>query len=106
MLTAPAVRRYARQVDHQEDTVASNSRELAERQSDEDVPDPNGEWGWNGSFPKGGLIAGIVSIIALFAMLIGNHTGRIEDLYLVGIALVLALGVVLHFVRKRNSWRR
>ena len=86
--------------------MARNSGELAKRPADEDVPDPTGEWGWNGGFPKGGLIAGIVVIIALVTMTIGNHQGHIEDIYLVGFAALLALGLVLHFVRQRNAWRR
>lgn len=86
--------------------MASNSRDIVQRGADEDVPDPNSEWGWNGSFPRGGMIAGVVSIIALLAMLIGNHTGRVEDLYLVGFAVVLAFGLVLSVRRRRNAWRR
>ena len=89
--------------------MASNSREVARKGPaivDEDVPDPTSEWGWNGSFPRGGTIAGVFSIIALLTMLIGNHTGKIEDLYLVGIALLLVLGLVISVRNKRNSWRR
>jgi hypothetical protein len=89
--------------------VASNSREVTRKGPaivDEDVPDPQSEWGWNGSFPRGGMAAGVFSIIALLAMLIGNHTGKIEDLYLVGFALLLVLGVVISVRNKRNAWRR
>lgn len=86
--------------------MASNSREIVQRGADEDVPDPHSEWGWNGSFPRGGLIAGVFCIIALLSMLIGNHTGRIEDIYLVGFAVILAFGLVLSVRKKRNAWRR
>lgn len=89
--------------------MASSSREVARKGPpivDEDVPDPTSEWGWNGSFPRGGMIAGVFTIVALLAMLIGNHTGKIEDLYLVGIALLLVLGVVISVRNKRNAWRR
>jgi phosphate starvation-inducible membrane PsiE len=48
----------------------------------------------------------VFSIIALLAMLIGNHTGKVEDLYLVGFALLLVLGVVISVRNKRNAWRR
>ena len=89
--------------------MASNSREVARKGPaivDEDVPDPTSEWGWNGSFPRGGMIAGVFSVLALLSMLIGNHEGRIEDLYLVGFALLLVLGLVISVRSKRNAWRR
>lgn len=86
--------------------MASNSRELAQRGPEEDVPDPHSEWGWNGSFPRGGTAAGVFCIIALLTMLIGNHTGRIEDLYLVGFALLLLGGLVISVRNRRNAWRR
>jgi Protein of unknown function (DUF2631). len=85
--------------------VASSSREVA-RRPEEDVPDPDSKWGWNGTFPNGGLAAGIFCIIALLAMTIGNHTGRIEDLYLVGTAAILAVGVLISIRNRRNAWRR
>ena len=68
--------------------------------------EPSAEWGWHGSFPVAGPVAGVLTIIALLGMLVGNHEGRIEDLYLIGIAALLALGGVIALVRRRNSWRR
>lgn len=68
--------------------------------------EPSAEWGWHGSFPVAGPVAGVFTIIALLGMLIGNHEGQIENLYLVGIAALIALGLVLDFVRRRNAWRR
>jgi hypothetical protein len=68
--------------------------------------EPSAEWGWHGSFPVAGPVAGVASILVLLAMLVGNHEGRIENMYLIGIAALIALGLVLHFVKRRNAWRR
>ncbi|MDN5858087.1 MAG: DUF2631 domain-containing protein [Pseudonocardia sp.] len=86
--------------------MASNSRELALRAVEEDVPDPHSEWGWNGGFPRGGLVAGVVTIIVLLAMIVGNHEGHTPWLYLVGFAAAIALGLALSIRHRRNIWRR
>ncbi|OZM78351.1 DUF2631 domain-containing protein [Pseudonocardia sp. MH-G8] len=86
--------------------MARNTRELAQRPAVDPQDEPSAEWGWHGGFPKGMVIAGWVSVFILLAMIIGNHTGRVENLWLIGIALVMALGLVLHSVRKRTAWRR
>jgi hypothetical protein len=90
----------------QEDGVARNSRELAQRPAVDPQDEPSAEWGWHGGFPRGMMIAGWFVVIALLTMLIGNHQGRTEDLYLIGLAALMAFGLVLHTVRKRNAWRR
>ncbi len=86
--------------------MASDSRELAQRPAVDPEEEPSAEWGWHGTFPRGMIIAGWVSVAIMLVMLIGNHTGRTEDLFLVGTAVVMAGGLVLHTVNKRNSWRR
>jgi hypothetical protein len=89
-----------------EDGVASNSRELAQRPVVDPHDEPSAEWGWHGSFPRGKMIAGWTSVVLLLLFLIGNHQGRTEDLWLIGVASLMAFGLVLHTVRKRNAWRR
>jgi hypothetical protein len=87
--------------------VARNSRELARRRPAVDPQDePSVEWGWHGGFPRGMMIAGWVSVLILLAMTMGNHQGRTENVWLVVLALLIAFGLVLHSVRKRNAWRR
>lgn len=86
--------------------MASNSRELAQHPAVDPEEEPSVEWGWHGSFPKGMIIAGWVSVAIIFTMLIGNHTGRTEDLWLVGTGVAMAAGLILHTVRTRNAWRR
>jgi hypothetical protein len=86
--------------------VARNTRELARRPAVDPQDEPSAEWGWHGGFPRGMMIAGWASVFILLVMNIGNHTGRIENLWLTGIAIVMAIGLVLHSVRKRHAWRR
>ena len=90
----------------QEDGVARNSRELAQRPAVDPHDEPSAEWGWHGSFPRGKAIAGWFTVFALLIMLIGNHQGRTEDLWLIGSAVVLAYVLVRQAVRQRKAWRR
>nr|WP_245607001.1 DUF2631 domain-containing protein [Pseudonocardia spinosispora] len=68
--------------------------------------EPSAEWGWHGSFPKGALIMGWVSAVIILLMLIGNHEGRVEDIWLVGTGVVMILLLIRHSIRARRSWRR
>jgi len=56
----------------------------------EPVEAPSARFGWHGFGRKTGAIAGWIVVIALLGMTIGNHTGKIEDIFLVGIAIVVA----------------
>ena len=86
--------------------MARNSHELAQRPTVDPDEEPSVEWGWHGSFPKGSIIAGCVCVAIIFAMLIGNHTGRTEDIWLIGVGIAMIAALILHTVRKRNAWRR
>lgn len=87
--------------------MANDSRELVQRTDGVDPQEePSVEWGWHGGFPRGSIIAGWTVVVILFIMLIGNHTGRTEDIWLIGTGILLAAALVLQSVRKRNAWRR
>jgi hypothetical protein len=45
------------------------------------------------------------SIVVLLAMLIGNHKGRIEDIWLIGLAALVALALIVDWVMRRNGLR-
>ncbi len=67
--------------------------------------EPSVEWGWHGTFPRAGRIAGWFTAASLFFMLIGNHESNIENWWLV----VLGGGLVFLLLREqlsRSSWRR
>ncbi len=61
---------------------------------------PSAAWGWSRINYRTWHATGVVIVIFLVAMLRGNHVGHIEDLYLIGFA-VLAL-----FVIGRDWWLR
>jgi hypothetical protein len=63
------------------------------------------EWGWHGEMGKWGRRLAIIPILFLLAMLFGNHEGRMEDLWLVGIAAALVIMIVADARRRKNAWR-
>lgn len=54
---------------------------------------------------KASRIGAVISAIALLSMLIGNHEGGTEDIWLIGIALGLLLIVIGDAVLRRNGLR-
>ncbi|MEV1287336.1 DUF2631 domain-containing protein [Micromonospora sp. NPDC049679] len=54
---------------------------------------------------KAGRIGAVVSALVLLAMTIGNHEGRVEDIWLVSIALLLLAIVIGDAVLRRNGLR-
>jgi hypothetical protein len=54
---------------------------------------------------KAARIGAVVSIMALLFMTIGNHRGRTEDIWLIGIAIGLALILIADAILRRNGLR-
>ncbi|MFI6759488.1 DUF2631 domain-containing protein [Micromonospora sp. NPDC050417] len=54
---------------------------------------------------KAGRIGAIISVAALLLMLIGNHEGATEDIWLIGIAVGLLVIVIGDAVLRRNGLR-
>jgi len=50
---------------------------------------PSAAWGWSGESPRTFKTAAIVVALIRLAMLIGNHSGNVENLYLIGFAAAL-----------------
>jgi uncharacterized protein DUF2631 len=63
------------------------------------------EWGWHGEMGKWGRRLVIIPIVFLVAMIFGNHRGRLEDIWLIGIAAFLVLLLVIDARRRKNAWR-
>ncbi|WP_067698965.1 DUF2631 domain-containing protein [Nocardia jejuensis] len=55
---------------------------------------PSAAWGWSGESRRTFRAAGWVVVVILLAMTIGNHKGKVEDIYLVGFAALLAFTLV------------
>lgn len=68
--------------------------------------EPSEDWGWHGTLPKATNIAGWFTVIALFAMLIGNHTSHVEWVYLIGLGTLIAVMLIGGYVAKFRARRR
>jgi hypothetical protein len=63
------------------------------------------DWGWHGEMGKFGRIGAVIATVVLLTFVIGNHQGRVEDLWILGLALVMIIILVLDWRRRRNAWR-
>ena len=63
------------------------------------------EWGWHGETGRWGRVGAVIAIVFTFSYLIGNHEGRIEDIWVVAIAALMVLILLLDWRRRRNAWR-
>jgi hypothetical protein len=52
---------------------------------------------------KAARIGGVVTIILLLLMLIGNHRGQVENLWLIGCAAVIAALLVGDWLMRKNG---
>jgi uncharacterized protein DUF2631 len=86
--------------------VASSELEKRPASTVDAHDEPSAEWGWHGGFPRGTRIAGWFTAAVMFLMLIGNHRGRTEDLWLIGIGAAIVIALVIDRIRARTAWRR
>ncbi len=54
---------------------------------------------------KAGQIGAVLSALALLAMICGNHEGKVEDIWLIGLAALLLIIVIGDAVLRRNGLR-
>ncbi|MFC4021283.1 DUF2631 domain-containing protein [Micromonospora sp. GCM10011542] len=54
---------------------------------------------------KLGRIGAVLSALVLLAMICGNHEGKVEDIWLVGLAVLLLAIVIGDAVLRRNGLR-
>jgi hypothetical protein len=78
-----------------------------ERHTGVDVEDvPSANWGWSKENPRLIRIGGILTALFLLSMMHGNHTGRVEDIFLIFFA-VLIFGIVgRDWWLRRRGWLR
>jgi len=55
--------------------------------------------------PRAARAGAIITAVILLLMLIGNHKGHIEDIFLIAVAGCLVLAVVGDWVLRRNGLR-
>lgn len=56
---------------------------------------PAAKWGWSALSEATLQKAGWISVIFLIAMLWGNHPGKVENIWLIGIAALFTIGLLL-----------
>jgi hypothetical protein len=67
--------------------------------------EPSAAWGWH-QFPRKTTIAiGYLGALCLLGMLFGNHRGKIEDIYLVVLAVLVAVGVTIYARKSSPNWQ-
>ena len=61
-----------------------------ERHTGVDVEEvPSAQWGWSSGSVRGYQIGGTIVGIFFLLLTIGNHQGRVEDLFMIGFALLM-----------------
>lgn len=69
--------------------------------SEADVP--SAKLGWSELSPKTIQIAGWISVLFLIGYHFGNHRGHVETIWLIAIAVLIALGLILFALRPELS---
>ncbi|HEU0239160.1 MAG TPA: DUF2631 domain-containing protein [Micromonosporaceae bacterium] len=55
---------------------------------------------------KAAYAAGLVVAVIMLLMLIGNHKGHVEDIWLIGIAATIVLIIVTDYAQRRNGLKK
>lgn len=63
------------------------------------------DWGWHQEFKVVPRVLGWLAVISLLLMLVGNHTGRVENLWVLGTAALIVAVLIRDQVHRRNAWR-
>jgi drug/metabolite transporter (DMT)-like permease len=86
--------------------VARTSRRTARPGGVDPHDEPSAQWGWHGTFPNGQRIAGVVVAVVLLVLVIGPYQSRLQDFWIVAIALGLLALIVRGTMKRRNDWRK
>lgn len=63
---------------------------------------PSAAWGWSGEGLKTFRFFGWFFAAFLLAMIIGNHHGKVEDLWLIGLAVAMVVILVRDIITRRR----
>ena len=78
-----------------------------ERLEDVDTADvPSARWGWSKINYRTWHIAGLFMIGFLVLMLLGNHTGKVEDIFVLSFAGLGAIILIRDWWGRRRGWLR
>lgn len=78
-----------------------------ERYTDVDTADvPSADWGWSKINHRTWYGVGVFIILFLLGMLHGNHVGHVEDIWLIGFAVLIAFAIVRDWALRRRGFLR
>lgn len=63
---------------------------------------PSAAWGWSGESRRTFRAAGWICALILLAMIIGNHKGKVEDIFLIGFAVAIVGILVRDSILRRK----
>lgn len=61
------------------------------------LDEPSVKWGWHGFNRKFASAVGLFFAAFLLIMLIGNHVGHVEDIFLIVFAALIVIGIAIGF---------
>lgn len=67
---------------------------------------PSAAWGWSRINYRTWRITGLIIVIFLLAMLRGNHVGHVENVFLIGFAVLTAVVLIRDVWGRRRGWLR
>ncbi|NDK91987.1 DUF2631 domain-containing protein [Gordonia desulfuricans] len=65
---------------------------------------PSARFGWHGVATRNFYVAGWISVVILLCMLVGNHVGHVEDIWLIASALIVA-AFILRGMFAKKQWK-
>lgn len=71
-----------------------------------DADEPSAAWGWHGSFPVGGRVAGWVTTVGIFCMAFFSHGGVSANWWLLPIGAALVVALIASEVKQRRTSQR
>ena len=78
-----------------------------ERHAGVDTADvPSANWGWSKINYRTWHLSGLIGILFLLAMLRGNHVGHVEDIFLIGFAILAAIVLIRDWWGRQRGWIR
>jgi hypothetical protein len=63
------------------------------------------DWGWHGEMGKWGRRTWWIPVLVILAYLKGNHQGNVENIWLIGTAVLLVVVFLYDRIRRKNAWR-
>ncbi len=67
---------------------------------------PSAKWGWSKINHRTWYGVGVFAIGFLLLMMRGNHVGKVEDVFLVAFAVVIAVILIRDIWGRRRGWLR